>query len=87
MLPMVIFSQAPKYTADKIEELKKEAADKIGEQEKLAQVMVDKIFSFAELGFQEIESSKYLTDQLKDAGFKIEYGISGVPTAWWATWG
>jgi aminobenzoyl-glutamate utilization protein B len=49
--------------------------------------MVDKVFSFAELGFHEVETSKYLTDILKENGFEIEYGISGVPTAWWAKWG
>jgi aminobenzoyl-glutamate utilization protein B len=49
--------------------------------------MVDKIFSFSELGFQEVETSKYITDILKKEGFTIEYGISGVPTAWWAKWG
>ncbi len=48
--------------------------------------MVDKIFSFSELGFQEIESSKYLTGILKDNGFEIEKGVSGIPTAWFATW-
>ncbi len=53
----------------------------------MAQVMVDKIFSFSELGFQEVETSKYITDILKKEGFTIEYGISGVPTAWWAKWG
>ncbi len=49
--------------------------------------MVDKIFSFSELGFQEIETSKYITDILKENGFTIEYGISDVPTAWMARWG
>ena len=45
------------------------------------------MFSFAELGFQETETSRYLTDILKENGFEIEYGISGVPTAWMARWG
>src|SRR5262245_740031 len=54
---------------------------------KLAQVMVDKLFSFSELGFQEVETSAYITKMLTDNGFKVEHGISGVPTAWWATWG
>lgn len=67
--------------------LKAEALAKVDGRAKLAQVMVDKVFSFAELGFQEIETSKYLTDILKANGFTIEYGISGVPTAWMAKWG
>jgi aminobenzoyl-glutamate utilization protein B len=54
---------------------------------KQTQVMVDMVFSFGELGFQEIETSKYLTGILAKEGFKIEHGISGIPTAWMATWG
>lgn len=67
--------------------LKKEATEKIDGNAKMAQVMVDKVFSFAELGFQETETAKYLTDILKQNGFTIESGISGVPTAWMAKWG
>ena len=71
----------------KLADLKKEAAKKIDQKAKMAQVMVDKVFSFAELGFQEEETSKYLTGILKENGFEIEEGISGIPTAWWAKWG
>lgn len=67
--------------------LKAEVQANVEKQAKLAQVMVDKVFSFSELGFQELETSKYLTKILEDNGFTIKYGISGVPTAWWATWG
>jgi aminobenzoyl-glutamate utilization protein B len=67
--------------------LKKEVQEKIDSQAKIAQVMVDKVFSFSELGFQETETSKYITGILEKNGFDIEYGISGIPTAWWATWG
>ena len=50
-----------KLSNKKIEKLKLEAASIVEANKKQSQVMVDKIFSFAELGFQEIESSKYLT--------------------------
>ncbi len=53
----------------------------------MTQVMVDKVFSFAELGFQEFETSNYLTGILEENEFEIERGISGVPTAWFAKWG
>lgn len=71
----------------KLETLKKEVQKKIDDRSKMAQVMVDKVFSFAELGFQEVETSKYLTDILSEHGFQIEHGISDIPTAWWAKWG
>jgi aminobenzoyl-glutamate utilization protein B len=61
-------------------------ADVMG-RAKLVQVMVDKIFSFSELGFQEVETSRYITGILRENGFRVEEGVSGIPTAWWATWG
>lgn len=86
-LTLGLFAQAPKYSKKQIQKLKEEAMESVAAKEKMAQVMVDKVFSFAELGFHEVETSKYLTDILKENGFEIEYGISGVPTAWWAKWG
>jgi len=65
-------------------------ADLIGKIEgmqKQAQVMVDSVFSFGELGFQEFETSKYLTGILEKEGFKVERGVAGIPTAFLATWG
>ena len=75
-----------KFSPKQIEALKTEVALIVEANHKQSQVMVDKIFSFAELGFQEVESSKYLTGVLEKQGFTIEYGISGIPTAWFATW-
>ena len=54
---------------------------------KLAQEIVDKIFSFHELGMQEFETRDYLTGLLRRHGFRVEEGIADIPTAWWATWG
>jgi aminobenzoyl-glutamate utilization protein B len=51
------------------------------------QQMVDQVFSYGELGFQEFETSKYLTGILEKEGFKIVRGVAGIPTAWTATWG
>src|SRR5258708_4619896 len=51
------------------------------------QKMNDMVFSFAEPGFQEFETSKYLTAILKQNGFTVEQGVAGIPTAWTATWG
>ncbi|MBT8282372.1 MAG: amidohydrolase, partial [Muriicola sp.] len=71
----------------RLEALKTEVQQKIDDNDKMAQVMVDKVFSFAELGFHEKETANYITGILEKNGFKIERGISGVPTAWWASWG
>ncbi len=75
------------YTPKQVEAMKNEVMTKINGQQKLAQVMVDKVFSFAELGFQETETSNYICGILEQNGFQVTKGISGVPTAWWAKWG
>ena len=66
---------------------KAEAADRIDGMRKLTQEIVDSVFSFAELGFQEFETQRYLTGILEENDFAVEKGVSGIPTAWWATWG
>ena len=71
----------------RVEELKKEVAADIDTMKVATQQMVDQVFSFGELGFQEFETSKYLTGILEKNGFKIERGFAGIPTAWVATWG
>ena len=75
-----------KYSNRKIDNLKNQAVQLVEENKKLTQVMVDKVFSFSELGFQEFQTSNYLTSILAENGFEIENEISGVPTAWFATW-
>ena len=67
--------------------LKAEAAEKIDANAKLTQEIVDSLFSFSELGFQEFETQRYLTDILEENGFTVEQNVSGIPSAWWATWG
>src|SRR5881396_387089 len=78
-----LLAQAP----DKEAAMKADLAGQIDGMKKQAQVMIDSVFSFGELGFQEFETSKYLTDILEKEGFRIERGIAGIPTAWMATWG
>ena len=45
------------------------------------------IWANPELGFLEYNSSKLLQDHLKENGFQVEAGISGMPTAFVATYG
>jgi aminobenzoyl-glutamate utilization protein B len=71
----------------RVEELKREAAADVESMRVMTQQMVDQVFSFAELGFQEFDTSNYLTAILEKNGFKLERGYAGIPTAWTATWG
>ena len=84
-LPALHAQQLP--DSARLERLKVEALTKVEGRAKMVQEIVDMLFSFAELGFQEFETSKYLTAILEKEGFKIERGIAGIPTAWMATWG
>jgi aminobenzoyl-glutamate utilization protein B len=76
-----------KTSDEKVAALKADMAGQIDGMKKQAQVMVDTVFSFGELGFQEFETSKYLSGMLEKEGFKVERGIAGIPTAFVATWG
>jgi aminobenzoyl-glutamate utilization protein B len=71
----------------RLESLKKEAAAEVESMKEVTQQMVDAIFSFGELGFQEVETHRYLVDLLSRNGFRIQDGIAGIPTAFMATWG
>jgi aminobenzoyl-glutamate utilization protein B len=71
----------------RLERLKQEALTKIDARAKLVQEIVDHVFSFGELGFQEIETSKYLTGLLEKNGFTVQRGVADIPTAWVARWG
>ena len=46
-----------------------------------------KIWELAEVGLQEIKTSKTLTDILEKEGFKLEKGVAGMPSAFVATYG
>lgn len=73
--------------AKKLESLKQELLVEIDKMKDFSAEMNDMVFSFGELGFQEHETSKYLTGILEKNGFTIQRGIGGIPTAWTATWG
>ena len=66
---------------------KSELAEAIDGRRGFTANIVDQIFSFAELGFQEFETSGYLVELLREHGFTVEEGVAGIPTAWVATWG
>jgi aminobenzoyl-glutamate utilization protein B len=71
----------------RLEKLKRDAAADVDGMKDFTQQMVDQVFSYGELAFQEVETSKYLTGILEKNGFHIERDYAGIPTAWVATWG
>ncbi len=70
----------------RLEDLKGEVLEMVEGRAKQVQEIVDMLFSFGELGFQEFETQRYLTGILQEAGFDIELGVAGMPSAWTARW-
>jgi aminobenzoyl-glutamate utilization protein B len=71
----------------KLADYKQEASAAVDAMATLAQQMVDSVFSFSELGFQEFETGRYLTAILEKEGFAVQRGVAGIPTAWTARFG
>jgi len=86
-IPLLAQQSTTPPQAANLPALKAEAVAEIDKMQTLTQQMVDQIFSFSELGFQEVETSRYLTALLEKNGFQVERGIAGIPTAWLATYG
>jgi len=82
-VPLTVTAQQRPST----EQLKQEAEDMVASLQKLSQEMVDSIFSFGELGFQEFWTVEYITGILRDEGFAVETGCAGMPTCYVASWG
>ena len=81
-----VLTAQQKFSKRQIQKIKTATIEAVDSRHKNTQVMIDKVFSFAELGFKEYESSAYLVSILEAAGFEVEKGISGIPTAWMAKW-
>ena len=71
----------------RVAKLKAEVLAEVESMRTFTQQMVDQIFSFGELGFQEVETHRYLVDLLRKNGFSVEEGVAGIPTAFMASWG
>src|SRR6185503_5578378 len=73
---------AQQHDPARLAALKQEAAADIDGRYDSVQLMLDMVFSFGELGYQEIETSKYLSGILEKNGFKVERNVGGLPTGW-----
>ena len=87
-VPSLSAQQRPQAEVEgRLDELKATAAKEVDARATLVQQVVDQIFSFGELGFQEVETSRYLVALLRKEGFAVDTGVAGIPTAWVARWG
>ena len=71
----------------RLAELKRAAIAEVEQRRVLTQQIVDSLFSFSEIGYQEFETQRYLTALLERNGFTVERGVAGIPSAWVARWG
>src|SRR5712692_647907 len=70
-----------------LDDAKKHAAETIDRNADQIALVGDTLYYFAEPGMQEFESTKFLQGVLQKAGFAVELGGGGMPTALWARWG
>ena len=73
--------------SEKTEALKKEVVADVESRRVFTQQLVDQLFSYSELGFQETETQRHLTDVLVREGFDVQRSVAGVPTSWVARYG
>ena len=73
--------------SEKTEALKKEVVADVESRRVFTQQLVDQLFSYSELGFQETETQRRLTDVLVREGFDVQRSVAGVPTSWVARYG
>src|SRR4051812_35503103 len=71
----------------RLDQMKRDVGLEVDGMQENIQKMNDTVFSFAEPGFQEFETSKYLTGILRQNGFTVQEGVAGIPTAFVARWG
>src|SRR5262249_52883749 len=80
----------PADKADDRDKLPAARADAVKEVEDARKELISvnqDIWAYAELGLEEYKSAARLVKVLKKAGFTVEEGISGMPTAFIASWG
>jgi aminobenzoyl-glutamate utilization protein B len=71
----------------RLDGLKQEVVGDIENRRVFTQQLVDQLFSFSELGFQEVETQRHVTGVLAKEGFEVARGVAGIPTSWLGVWG
>src|SRR5260370_14324640 len=77
----------PAQNTPSLDALKHEGVEETDKLQTFTQQMVDQIFSYSELGFQEFETSRYVTGILAKNDFHVEHEIAGIPSARVASYG
>ena len=59
----------------------------IEEKQQFFNAVSDEVWSYAEAGMKEYQSAECLEKAARELGFSVETGLSGIPTAFVASWG
>jgi aminobenzoyl-glutamate utilization protein B len=89
-IALIIFSFAslPAFAVkDELAAQKKDAIEWIDKHKEEISKMSDQVWTYAETALLEYKSSRFLADELEKAGFTVERGVAGLPTAFVATYG
>src|SRR5216110_1889844 len=86
-LAVAIVTVATVHAQSPLDQYKRNVGLEVDALQENIQKWNDSVFSFGELGFQEFETTKYLTAILRQNGFTIQENLAGIPTAWTARWG
>lgn len=78
---------AEKRIPETTAQLKEEALAVVDANAERMGRLSDAIFSYSEIGFQEFKTIELVTSTLSDAGFEVQTGVAGMPTAYMATYG
>lgn len=57
------------------------------EHRKSAEAVAQNLWEWSELGYREFRSAQFMSDSLAEAGFSVELGVAGMPTAFVAEYG
>jgi len=87
VLLMVSGFNNPILAKKRVEKQKELAINWVDKNQNLLIEISDKIWEYAETALKEYKSSQLLIETLERAGFKVEKGVAGMPTAFVATYG
>lgn len=86
-LLLLLAATTPFLNGQSADPAQKEALSFLDEHAAAYAETAHRIWTLAEVGYQEHESTALLQEHLQTAGFKIESGVAGIPTAFVATYG
>ena len=75
------------YSAEPLRATQQTAVNEVDRQAEELKAVNQAIWGFAEVGLQEHKSSRLLIEKLEAAGFDVKPGVSGMPTAFVASYG